>query len=56
MTNKPVTKEELINKCMTILSPVYRPGCVIYLRVEKSLGKLNNIELDSLYVMLMTLK
>lgn len=50
------TKNDLILKCMALLSINYKPQSMVYQRVEKALQKLNNIELDSLYVMILTSK
>jgi hypothetical protein len=56
MKSMPLTKEDFIKKCMLILSKTYRPESPVFQRVEKSLSKLNNVELDSLYLMLLSIK
>lgn len=48
------TKESLIAQCMQLISKTYMPGSLQYKNVKKGLSKLNNVELDSLYVMLLT--
>lgn len=56
MINKPTTQEDMIERCMYILSTTFLKESPVYIRVKKALKKLNNIELDSLYAMLITVK
>lgn len=56
MTNTSVVKKKdtLIIDCMKLLSKTYLPESYQYWRVKKSLSKLTNVELDCLFVMLLT--
>lgn len=49
------TKENLISTCMSYLGQVYKKDSTINQRVKKGLSKFNNIELDSLKSMLMSI-
>jgi hypothetical protein len=47
-------KESTIRDCMAMMSNVYLPNSGVSQNVEKGLHKLNRVELQGLYVMLLT--
>jgi len=49
-----VKKDNLVDDCMKLLSKTYLPQSTQYEIVKKSLYKLTNVDLDCLYVMLLT--
>jgi hypothetical protein len=52
---KPVIKKDrLVMDCMLLISKTYLPESKQYQIVKKSLYKLTNVDLDCLYVMLLT--
>jgi hypothetical protein len=51
---KVVKKDDLVGDCMALLSKTYQRDSKQYEVVKKALYKLTNVDIDCLYVMLLT--